>query len=204
MLAVEFDVAEGRTSPVQLVLLPMLVLRAARVRAARRRRGAHVVRALGGAVRGDRPPLAVPLAVGDAWYAIGPALVVGLLHAGAVSWDAAPVFAVALAAQIAIDFALTAIRLRVGLRMRVRPELPAMAWVYLVDVLLTPIGVLAAVAGRGSLAAVTLVLPLAALARRVRARAARTDRERARAEPRRRGERAARSRRSCRTPPTSS
>jgi diguanylate cyclase (GGDEF)-like protein/PAS domain S-box-containing protein len=162
VLAVEFDVAEGRTSPVQLVLLPLLVLvppaYVPLVVVA-----AHVVRALGGAVRGDRPPLAVLLAVGDAWYAIGPALVVGLLHAGAVTWAAAPIFAGALAAQIAIDFALTALRLRVGLGMRIRPELTAMAWVYLVDVLLTPVGVLAAIAGRGSLAAVLLVLPLAGL-----------------------------------------
>ena len=74
--------------------------------------------------------------------------------AGALSWSDAPVFAAALAAQIAIDFVLTAVRLRVGMGMPVRPELPAMGWVYLVDVLLTPIGVLAAVAGRGSLAAV--------------------------------------------------
>jgi diguanylate cyclase (GGDEF)-like protein/PAS domain S-box-containing protein len=162
MLSVEFDVAEGRTSPVQLVLLPMLVLLppgfVPLVVA-----GAHVTRALGGAVRRDRAPLAIALAAGDAWYAIGPALAIGLLHGGALSWSAAPVFAAALAAQVAIDFVLTAVRLRVGTGMPVRPELTAMGWVYLVDVLLTPIGVLAAVAGRGSLAAVTLVLPLAAL-----------------------------------------
>jgi diguanylate cyclase (GGDEF)-like protein/PAS domain S-box-containing protein len=162
ILAVEFDVAEGRTSPVQLVLLPMLVLLPPAfvplVVA-----GAHVVRALGSAVRGNRPPLTVPLAAGDAWYAIGPALVVGLLHSGAVSWSDAPVFAAAFATQVAVDFALTAIRLRIGLGMRIRPELAAMGWVFLVDALLTPVGVLAAIAGRGSLAAVTLVLPLAAL-----------------------------------------
>jgi diguanylate cyclase (GGDEF)-like protein/PAS domain S-box-containing protein len=162
MLSVEFDVAEGRTSPVQLVLLPMLVLLPPAfvplVVA-----GAHVTRALGGAVRGDRPPLAIPLAAGDAWYAIGPALVLGLLHGEVLARGAAPIFAAALAAQVAIDFVLTAVRLRIGMEMPVRPELPAMGWVYLVDVLLTPIGVLAAVAGRGSLAAVTLVLPLAAL-----------------------------------------
>jgi diguanylate cyclase (GGDEF)-like protein/PAS domain S-box-containing protein len=162
ILAVEFDVAEGRTSPVQLVLLPMLVVLPPAV-VALVVAGAHVVRAVGGAVRGARPPLTVALAVGDAWYAIGPALVVGSLHSGAVTWSDAPVFAAAFAAQVAIDFALTVFRLRVGLRMSVRPELTAMGWVFLVDALLTPVGVLAAVAASRSLAAVTLVLPLAAL-----------------------------------------
>ena len=162
MLAVEFDVDEGRTSPVQLVFVPMLVLLPPAyvplVVAA-----AHVLRALAGAARGGRPPVAVVLAVGDAWYAIGPALVLGLAAPGPPSWHVAAAYAAAIAAQISVDFTATAIRLRVGLGMRVRPELGAMAWVYIVDVLLAPVGVLAALAGRQSLAAVALVLPLAAL-----------------------------------------
>jgi diguanylate cyclase (GGDEF)-like protein/PAS domain S-box-containing protein len=162
VLAVEFDVAEGRTSPVHLVFVPMLVLVPPAfipgIVAI-----AHVVRALGSALRGGRPPLSVALAIGDAWYALGPAIVLGLLTPGAPSWDDVPVYAAALAAQVGLDFAVTVIRLRVGLRMSIRPELTAMGWVYVVDVLLAPIGMLAAVAGRTSVAAVTLVLPLAAL-----------------------------------------
>jgi diguanylate cyclase (GGDEF)-like protein/PAS domain S-box-containing protein len=162
VLAVEFDVAEGRTSPVQLVLVPMLVLLPPAfippVVAT-----AHVARALGSVLRGGRPPLSAALAVGDAWYALGPAIVLGLLTPGPPSWDDAPVFAAALAAQVAVDFSVTVVRLRVGLAMSIRPELPAMGWVYLVDVLLAPVGMLAAIVGRTSVAAVTLVLPLAAL-----------------------------------------
>jgi diguanylate cyclase (GGDEF)-like protein/PAS domain S-box-containing protein len=162
MLAVEFDVDEGRTSPVQLVFLPMLVLLPPAyvpvVVAV-----AHVVRALGPALLGRRPPVAVVLAVGDAWYAIGATLVVGLAAAGDPSWHLAPVFAAALAAQVTVDFVAIAIRLRIGLGTPIRPELSAMAWVYLVDVLLAPIGMLAALVGGASLGAVVLVLPLAGL-----------------------------------------
>jgi len=64
MLAVEFDVDEGRTSPVQLVFVPMLfLLPPAYVPIVVA--GAHVVRALGTALRGGRPPLTVALALGD-------------------------------------------------------------------------------------------------------------------------------------------
>jgi len=162
MLAVEFDVDEGRTSPVQLVFVPMLfLLPPAYVPIVVA--GAHVVRALGTALRGGRPPLTVALALGDGWYAIGPVVVVGLAVAGAPSWADTQVFAAALAAQVAVDCAVIVFRLRVGLGMKIRPELSAMGWVYLVDVFLAPVGLLAALAGRAHLAAVTLVLPLAAL-----------------------------------------
>jgi diguanylate cyclase (GGDEF)-like protein/PAS domain S-box-containing protein len=162
MLVVEFDVMEGRTSPVQLVFVPMLVLVPPGY-VALLAAGAHAVRALGPVLRGGRPPLSVLLAVGDAWYSIGPALVIGLTAAGPPSSDTVWIYAVALGAQIAVDFAVTAVRLRVGLGIRLRPELQAMAWVYLVDAMLMPIGVLAALAARATVGAVTLILPLAAL-----------------------------------------
>src|SRR5262249_51489703 len=65
--------AVARPSPVRLGLVPILVLVPPAyiplVVAA-----AHAMRALASAARGARPPMTVVLAVGDAWYVIGPAL----------------------------------------------------------------------------------------------------------------------------------
>src|SRR4051794_24956688 len=72
VLAVEFDVAEGRTSPVHLVFVPMLVLvPPAFIPAVVA--VAHVARALGSALRGGRPPPSVALAIGGAWVTPRPA-----------------------------------------------------------------------------------------------------------------------------------
>ena len=70
----------------------------------------------------------------------------------------------AVAAQIGVDLAAAAVRLRVGLGLAMREQLSGFAWVYLVDVLLTPVGA----ARRRRRAptrpwAVAAVLPLAAL-----------------------------------------
>ena len=78
-------------------------------------------------------------------------------------WAAAAVLALALAGQLALDFASAALRLALGLGLRVRDQLAGFAWVYLVDVLLTPVAVLAAVVGREDPRYVASVLPLAAL-----------------------------------------
>ena len=91
-----------------------------------------------------------------------------------------------------------------ALGIEVRAELASFGWVYLVDVLLTPVGLLAAAVGPGVRVAVAAVLPLAALLS-VFARERRgPDRERARAAPDGRGERGSPASRSSRTRATSS
>jgi diguanylate cyclase (GGDEF)-like protein/PAS domain S-box-containing protein len=76
---------------------------------------------------------------------------------------AALVAAAAVSAQMASDFGLSSLRFWASVGVGPRAQLRAFAWVYLVDVLLTPIGVLAAVAAHAEPLAVFAVLPLAVL-----------------------------------------
>src|SRR3954451_17235704 len=162
MLSVEFDVATGRTSPGQLVLpamgvllppayVPLVVV------------GVHAVRGLGDVALRRRGLVGGALAASDAWYAVGPALVLAVVAHPVPDLDDAPAYAAALVALIAFDFVSAALRLRGALGLSIRDDLRAMGWVYLVDALLAPVGLLAALAGERSPAVVVLVVPLAAL-----------------------------------------
>ena len=72
-------------------------------------------------------------------------------------------YALALAAQLLVDGVATLSRLRLLHGMSPNDVLPDLLMVYRVDVLLFPIGLLAAVAAAGAPAAALLVLPLAYL-----------------------------------------
>ncbi len=159
----QFDVADGYTVPTQLVLVPMLFL---------------------------LPTPAVPLIVsiswtlgravdyasgrtsfyrafhvfGDCWHAVGPALVLIVTGAQVFSWDEWPVYAIALLAQFAFDFVVTAVRMRLIEGSSPRSELRLIAPVYTLDAALAPIGLLAAFAAIELGPAICLlVVPLAAI-----------------------------------------
>jgi diguanylate cyclase (GGDEF)-like protein/PAS domain S-box-containing protein len=158
---VEFDVGEGRTRPVQLVLVPMLVLLEPAIvplLVATALLLAQIPQAVG---RRKRP--AILSSVADGWFSVAPALVVATLGLPGTFWHAAAVLALAVAGQVAVDFGSAALRLRCGLGLNVRDQLNGFAWVYLVDVMLTPVAVLAAVVGRDAPLHVAAVLPLAGL-----------------------------------------
>ena len=157
----QFDVADGYTVPTQLVLVPMLFL---------------------------LPTPAVPLVVslcwtlgrtldfasgrisvhrafhvfGDCWHAVGPALVLIVAGAQVFSWDAWPVYALALVAQIAFDFVATTIRANLIEGASPRTELRLLAPVYGLDAALAPVGLLVAFASIEIGPAICLlVIPLA-------------------------------------------
>ena len=159
---VAFDVGEGRTRPIQLVLIPMLLLlppaAVPLVVAA-----ALIVAHLPAVAARREPGASLSLALADGWFALAPALVLAFTGIPEDPWTAAGVVALAVAAQLAVDFVTAALRLRIGLGLRVREELAGFGWVYAVDILLTPIAALAAVAGRDAPLTVAAVLPLAAL-----------------------------------------
>jgi HD-GYP domain-containing protein (c-di-GMP phosphodiesterase class II) len=114
-------------------------------------------------VRGDRHPSRVLLAVGDAWHSVGPAAVIaaaGLTAAHLSDW---PILLAALTAQIVTDDLVSTLREWAGLGISPRLQPSLLGWVTLVDVLLTPVGLLAAIAATDSPFTVLLVLPLAGL-----------------------------------------
>ncbi|HST37885.1 MAG TPA: HD-GYP domain-containing protein [Conexibacter sp.] len=159
---VRFYAGAGHTVPTQLVfvtmlytlpteLVPLLVLLG------------MVVGNLPDYVRGKLHPARALMLPGDAWHAVGPALV--LLAAGAVD----PVggdwiwLLPALLAQFGIELVVSAVRSKLALDIPLRDQLRALEWVWLVDALLTPAGVLAAIASVDRPYAFLLVLPLALL-----------------------------------------
>lgn len=158
---VKFEVGPCYTVPTQLVFVPMLfALPPAAV---------PLFVALGN-VLGDVPdhvrgrhPTRVLISVGDAWYAMGPALV--FLAAGVDDprlgdW---PIYVAALAAQFAFDVLSTTPREWYELGVSPRSQLQSAGWTFAIDALLSPIGLLAAIVALQYEYAVLLVLPLIGL-----------------------------------------
>jgi HD-GYP domain-containing protein (c-di-GMP phosphodiesterase class II) len=159
---VRFPIGYGFTVPTQIVLVPMLFLLP--LGSVPLLVAAGMV--LGGTaeyVRGDRHPSRVLAAVGNAWHSIGPVAVLAV--AGVTAPDLAdwPVFVAALAAQIAVDSGFATIREWAGLGISPKLQPSLLGWVTVVDTLLAPIGLLAAMAATTEPYAVLLVMPLAGL-----------------------------------------
>ena len=103
------------------------------------------------------------VAVGDAWHAVGPALVFTVAGVAEPSWADWPVYVVALGAQCAADLAASTLRERLGRGIAVEVQLRVLASVYLVDLLLSPPALLVAFAVTARPWTVVAVLPLVAL-----------------------------------------
>jgi signal transduction histidine kinase len=159
---VQFDVGVGYTVPTQLLLVPMLFALPPTL--------VPLVVA-GGLLLGDLPELLTGRrhasraiqSLGDAWHAVGPAVVLGLAGAFEPDWSDWPIYLAALAAQVTIDLAASTAREWLGRGVAPRVQLGVLGWVYAVDVMLAPVGLLAAFASEGQRYAFLALLPLAGL-----------------------------------------
>ncbi|HXH88362.1 MAG TPA: HD-GYP domain-containing protein [Gaiellaceae bacterium] len=161
---VEFEFALGLVVPTQLVLVPMLFLlplglvplAVAAVIVL-----ANLVEQAEGRIRLDF--LFNRLAA--AWHVLGPVLV--LAAAGEQDPTIAhwPLYLLALGAQFALEFASTSVRLALSRGLRPAALVKMMWPTWLVDSVLAPLGLLAALAAVAEPAAFLLVLPLAVLLR---------------------------------------
>ena len=157
---VAFEISTGWAVPTQLVLVPMLFALPP---------GLVPLAVAGGFVTAwlvhDRQldVERVFLRLANSWYAIGPALMIWAAGEPAASLSALLVLAVALPAQFGLEFASVAGCDRIARGTPIRPQLPFVARAWAVDLALTPVGLLAAIAAAEVDGAIVLLLPLLGL-----------------------------------------
>jgi hypothetical protein len=161
--SVKFPVASAWTYPTMLVFVPALFLLPTPlvpfVAVA-----AKILRRTPDHARGRVPLSMVPIAFADSWFTIGPVLVIVLAGAQHFSWSHWPVYVLALIAQLAFDLVASVGLDWAGEGTRPRVQLPLLAWMYVVDVTLAPLGLLIAAAAVQRPAFVLLALsPIAVL-----------------------------------------
>jgi putative nucleotidyltransferase with HDIG domain len=159
---VQFEVGIGYTVPSQLVMMPMLILAPPALVPLLVAAGLLIGR-LPSYLRREVHLTRVAFVLPDAFYAVGPAVVMAALGPAHIGLDDWPVLALALAAQALFDAGFTGLRIWLALGTPPQMQLRLFAWVLTVDAALAPVGVLAGVAGERQPLAVALVLPIMGL-----------------------------------------
>jgi putative nucleotidyltransferase with HDIG domain len=143
---VRFFIGAGYTVPTQVVLVPMLFLLPTPLVPALVAL-AQLVGVLPDLRTGKLHPNRALHAVGDSGYALAPALILTLAHATPFQPELWPFYLLALAGQFVLDLAVNACRDWFELGVSPRMSLSDNGWIYAVDALLAPVGLLAAAAG---------------------------------------------------------
>jgi HD-GYP domain-containing protein (c-di-GMP phosphodiesterase class II) len=158
---VRFEVGAGAVDCPQLALVPMLFLLPPAV--------VPIFVALGlflativDVIRGEAP-LDRVLRVGQNLYAVGPALVFAIAGVNGGAWSDAPLLVPAFAAQVVLNLIPTTLHEWIAVGVPPRLHLAVLARVFLVDALLTPVGLLIALGADGDAWKALLALPLLAL-----------------------------------------
>jgi diguanylate cyclase (GGDEF)-like protein len=159
---VEFEVGPGSAVPTELLFVPMLFALPTPIGPLCVASG-YLLGASTDYATGRAHPQRALVLLCSCWYAVGPALVLSLAHAGPPSPAGWPIYLAALAAQFALDLLSSAAREWFAFRNPPRSLLSFFAWVYAVDTLLAPIGLLASLAAAQIEFAFLLVLPLVGL-----------------------------------------
>lgn len=156
---IKFHVRTNYTVPTQLVFIPMLFLLPPAL-VPLLVAAAHLLGDLPDYVTGRRHSSRTLISISDSWYALGPALILVLAGAPGPQLDDWPLYTAVLAAQFAVDFLVTTVGEWYTLGLPPRLQLADSAWIYTIDALLSPLGLLAAgVQGEGH-EVFLLVLPL--------------------------------------------
>ena len=157
---IRFDSIYGFTVPTQLAFVPLIFAVPVNWLPIAVAAGLVLAR-IPDVVTGEMRPSRVVHVLGNSWFAIGPAVVFSM--AGTDPADAGPaVFIVALVAQFVGDFWAAAARDMIGSGATVREQFGE-AWVYAVDLALTPVALTVGLAIEISPLAALAPLPLIAL-----------------------------------------
>jgi HD-GYP domain-containing protein (c-di-GMP phosphodiesterase class II) len=158
----DFEIGSGSAVPTQLILVPMLfVLPVGFVPLAVA--AGVLLGSLDEFVRGSLRLGRVPFRIVFAWYAVGPALVLGLAGERPPRLSDWPLYVAALLSQFVLDTLVSIGREWLALGVRPSVQLRAMVWVYAIDAGLAPVGLAVAFAAQSSPYGVVLALPLVAL-----------------------------------------
>jgi putative nucleotidyltransferase with HDIG domain len=156
---VVFEVGSCYTMPIQIAFVPALfVVPPATVPLLVA--GALVVARSFEVLQGQLHASRILNALGDSWFSIGPALVLVLADSPAANHVGAAILVAALAAQYLGDALSSRAREWLHGEASLREQLTQSAWIYLVDLLLSPIGFAIALAATTEPAAVALSWPL--------------------------------------------
>jgi HD-GYP domain-containing protein (c-di-GMP phosphodiesterase class II) len=162
---IELEVASGFTVPVELVIIPMLFALPPGVVPAAVGAG-FVVGQMPSYLRGEVPSQRIVVAIGNASSTLAPAVVfLAFYDAKAGAAQAVAVTAVAVLAQFAFDAAISTLREHFAVGVDMRALMRGLAWIFLVDACLAPVGLAAGLAGSQWAPAYLLPLPLLLLTR---------------------------------------
>lgn len=106
--------------------------------------GSYLLGKLPDHLSGRAHPTKAIFVLGNSWFAVGPALVLVLGDAQTPEWGDWPVYVLAVVAQLTLDVGTGSLREWAGRGLR--PNLGIFSWLLLIDVLLWPLGLLAAFA----------------------------------------------------------
>jgi putative nucleotidyltransferase with HDIG domain len=158
----QFEAGAGYLVPTQLIFVPMLFVLPAQI-VPLVVVAALTLERLPDVLMRRAHPHKLLLVGGDAWFALGPAVVFVAADIGQPAFADWELYAVALAAQFAGDLCSSTVREWIAHGVAPKLQLDILREVWLVDLLLSPIGFLAALASTVEHHAYVLVLPLGAL-----------------------------------------
>jgi putative nucleotidyltransferase with HDIG domain len=157
-----FEIGPAYTAPVQLVVVPLLLLFPPAVALPAVAAGL-VLSLVPDVLRGDVHPDRLAVGVGNAWFAVGPAVVLAIAGGDHVSLELWPLYLVALGAQFLCDAVVTGAIEWYGLGLPPRAQVRTVLAAWVLDALLAPVALAVAYAGDHAPWAALLGLPLAAL-----------------------------------------
>jgi HD-GYP domain-containing protein (c-di-GMP phosphodiesterase class II) len=118
-------------------------------------------------VRRRIPPDRLALPIASCWYSVGPALVLYLADANVPRWHDVPFYLAAIGAQYVFDFVTTFVLTRAVVPLSLQAHLKSAALVWSFDLVLAPLGLLAAFPAYRHPAALLLLMPMVLIVARV-------------------------------------
>jgi HD-GYP domain-containing protein (c-di-GMP phosphodiesterase class II) len=129
--------------------------------------GATLLGRLPDVVRRRMPPDRLAITIASCWYSVGPLLVLYAAGTRMPRWQDAPIYLAAIVAQFVFDFGSVFVQTRAVVAQSLRAELASSSLVYGFDLVLAPLGLLAAFPAYRHPAALLLLMPMVQIVARV-------------------------------------